>query len=88
MNIQDTLDERGKQYGEFESHAEISQALKEVIYQSHGRGLLSDDKREALEMIMHKVARIINGNPEFIDSWRDICGYSQLIVNNLTKDAK
>lgn len=36
-------------------------------------------------MILHKVSRIINGDPSYADSWRDIAGYAQLIVNELDK---
>ena len=34
-------------------------------------------------MILHKIARIGCGNPEFIDHWQDIIGYAQLIINGI-----
>jgi hypothetical protein len=34
-------------------------------------------------MILHKLARIVNGDANYIDSWRDIVGYSQLVVDEL-----
>jgi hypothetical protein len=34
-------------------------------------------------MICHKLARIANGNPYYEDSWHDIGGYSQLVVQIL-----
>jgi len=43
------------------------------------------DMREALEMILHKIARILNGNPNYADSWQDIAGYAQLIVKRLNE---
>lgn len=85
-NVQDTLDERGKQYGEFAGHAEISQNLKAFVTRTPGYQKMHRYEREALEMILHKVARICNGNPHFDDSWRDIAGYAQLVVNELSKD--
>jgi hypothetical protein len=48
-------------------------------------GTLSDDKRESLEMIAHKIGRILNGDPDYDDSWLDIEGYSKLVrdeINN------
>jgi hypothetical protein len=44
---------------------------------------LSKDKREALEMIQHKIGRILNGNPEFHDSWHDIVGYAKLAADRV-----
>ena len=40
---------------------------------------------ESLEMILHKIARILNGNPNYSDSWFDIAGYSMLVYNELEK---
>ena len=44
---------------------------------------LSPDQREALEMIAHKIARILNGDPDYADSWHDIAGYAQLVADRL-----
>lgn len=88
MQIQDidiTLAERGARYGKFNGHAEISQQLKGVIRSFEAkRGCdLAPDQREALEMVMHKVARIINGDPNYADSWVDIAGYAKLVADRL-----
>jgi hypothetical protein len=81
-DIDKTLTERGERYGKFSSHAEISQNIKEAMGAS-GWGKLSFSQREALEMTAHKMARIINGDANFIESWRDIVGYCQLVVDEL-----
>lgn len=73
-----TLTDRRSQYGDFTGHARISQDLKDVMTATPGWQKLSPDKREALDMIQHKVARILNGDPEIADSWHDIAGYSKL----------
>lgn len=78
MSVEDTLNERGKRYGNFETHAEISQTLKYVLYGNSKFLALSSDKREALEMIMHKIARILNGDSNYKDNWHDIQGYAKL----------
>jgi hypothetical protein len=77
-DISATLTERKSQYGDFTDHARISQDLKAVMVATPGWQKLSPDKREALDMIQHKVARILNGDPEIADSWHDIAGYSKL----------
>jgi hypothetical protein len=33
-----------------------------------------------------KTARILNGNPDNIDSWHDKAGYSELVVKELRKE--
>ena len=83
MNIDKTLDERGTRYGKFKDQATISQALKEVMKMTEGWDNLSCDQAEALEMIQHKVARILNGDPNYHDSWHDIGGYSKLVADRL-----
>lgn len=82
-NVKSILEERGKRYGEFKNHADISQRLKKLV-NIYGEKLNSTH-REALEMIMHKVARILNGDPNYDDSWIDIAGYAQLVADDLKK---
>ena len=78
------LNERGSRYGTFVGHAAITQSLKNRMAGCpNWNSKLSDSQREALEMIAHKIGRILNGDPNYADSWVDICGYSQLIVDEL-----
>ena len=81
--IDDTLQERGSRYGEFYEHARITQNIKRAMVDSPKWQQLSDDKREALEMVAHKIGRILNGDPEYIDSWHDIIGYARLVEQRL-----
>ena len=90
----DVLKERGTRYGEFRDHAKISQEMKEAFFYhsntagADGAGNMGylPYQREALEMIFHKLARIANGDPMYIDSWQDIAGYAELVVKELKKD--
>lgn len=82
--LTEILRDRGEKYGPFMRHAQISQDIKQAIFKyTKGKEKLSDDKIEALEMIAHKIARIINGDPNYADSWDDIAGYATLIANNI-----
>lgn len=86
MNIDDTLQERGKRYGTFEGHARITQKLKSELWDhmpSETFNKLKPDQKEALEMICHKLGRIANGDPDYADSWHDIAGYAQLVADRL-----
>jgi hypothetical protein len=87
-DIQTTLDERGTRYGEFIGHAEITMELKNVIslYIIQRDKKLECDQLEALDMICHKIGRILNGDPDYADSWHDIAGYAQLVANRLITD--
>jgi hypothetical protein len=68
MNIDETLKERGKIYGEFKEHARITQNIKKVMIDSPSWANLSADKKEALEMVAHKIGRILNGDLEYAES--------------------
>ena len=81
-----TLAERGARYGEFDEHARITQGLKKVMTSGRRWGALADDQKEALEMMAHKVGRILNGDPNYVDSWHDIIGYTRLIEQRLEKE--
>lgn len=75
------LEERGKRYGKFEDHAVISQGLKRVMQSSPNWSKLTDVQKEGLEMVQHKVARMLNGDPSYLDNIVDIVGYSTLVKN-------
>jgi len=77
------LEDRGKTYGPFTGHAAITQAVKRAMFSRAGGAKLADDQQEALEMIAHKIGRIINGDPNYLDSWDDIAGYARLVADRL-----
>jgi len=84
-NVNEMLAGREARYGTFEGHARISQDLKSVMHERSGWDRLKPDQREALEMVQHKVARILNGDPNYADNWIDIAGYATLVANRLEK---
>jgi len=83
MTIEQTLAERGKRYGEFYKHAFITQRLKAVMQSEVQWQVLTHSQQEALEMIAHKIGRILNGDPNYADSWHDIAGYAKLVEDEL-----
>lgn len=84
--ITGTLQQRGTRYGKFETHANITQDLKMTLQAHPGWEKLTRTHREALDMIMHKVGRILNGDPNYIDSWHDIQGYAKLVEDHLVEN--
>lgn len=82
------ITERGSRYGKFKDGAEIMQSLKDTMRDVDGWNNLTASQKEALDMIQHKIGRILNGDPTYDDSWKDIAGYATLIVNELNGEVK
>ena len=93
--IESTLQQRGNRYGAFTGHAQTTQDLKRVMRQKLVPKLKrlveentvdqgeADAILEASDMICHKLGRIANGDPLYLDSWHDIIGYAKLVENIL-----
>lgn len=77
------LQERGKTHGDFEVHAKITWAFKDIMHCQLKWQTMSVIQREALEMIAHKLGRIFAGDPNFKDHWADIAGYAKLVEDRL-----
>lgn len=80
-----TLDARAVDYGKFIEGAEVMQMLKRVVQNalSNRDKVLAHDQAESMDMIIHKIGRIINGNPDVVDHWLDIAGYAKLVADRL-----
>jgi hypothetical protein len=84
-DVDKTLDTRAQSYGKFKDGAALMQAIKRELAAhaaKHGK-TFADDQWEALEMIVHKVGRIVNGDPDVVDHWVDIAGYATLVADRL-----
>ena len=81
--IDKILEERGARYGAFTDHAQICQDLKDVMRATPSWEKCTPDKKQALEVIADKIARMLNGDPNYDDNWVDIIGYSQLVLDNI-----
>jgi hypothetical protein len=85
------LAERGATYGRFVDLAELCVSLKTQV-RAHRAAFrktpFAADQAEALDMILHKVARIANGDADHVDSWRDIAGYATLVAERLEGHAR
>lgn len=85
MDIENTLTERGDRYGEFCDNAKIAQKMKLSIRDSKNWDELSYAQQEALDMICSKISRIVTGDPNYIDNWHDIIGYTRIIEKYLNE---
>lgn len=100
-SVEDTLAQRGSRYGDFTDHAGLAQGLMfrlQTFNKADGgmvegfrvpwRHDLNDVQRQALTVIMDKVARILSGDPNYDDNWHDIQGYARLVEERLPKNKK
>jgi hypothetical protein len=89
-DVDETLDERAQDYGKFKDGAALMQGIKRLLADHAAKHdkLFADDQWEAIEMIVHKMARIVNGNPDKVDSWIDIAGYATLVSDRLQGNAR
>lgn len=81
--IRGILNQREKNYGDYSDVSDTSQRIKNVLRQNPNWDELYQFQRESLDMIANKIARIVNGNTDYADSWIDIVGYAQLVVDRL-----
>lgn len=88
MKVHNLIDERGSRYGKFADGAVIMRNLKSVMHSTDGWERLSNSQKEALDMIQHKIGRVLNGDPNYDDNWNDIAGYATLISEEINGDKK
>ena len=85
MTVDELLKSREKYLpGSPEYRALISQTIKDLV-RSYLDPKADDVSRECLDMIAHKLARILGGKWDHIDNWEDIAGYAMLAANELRK---
>ena len=81
--IEQVLAERQQTHGDYIVTAAYIQELKRVCKQSPMYATLLPTQLEAVDMICHKLGRILCGNPNTKDHWTDIAGYATLVSNQL-----
>ena len=82
QSIDATLAERQSTYGSFEDVAFVTENIINVLKKCNYNEM-PHTHRMAMYMIASKMARIANGDFNFIESWHDISGYAKLIENEL-----
>ncbi len=77
------LKQRSQTHGDFNEQAYITQVLKNIVHGQRQWNDLNAPMRESLDMILHKISRILSGDPCTKDHWADIAGYARLIADKL-----
>ena len=77
-DIEETIAERRKSHGDYADVSSTYTALLWALRLSSGFNRLNSAQWMSAEMILHKLARAANGDPNFEDHWYDIEGYAAL----------
>lgn len=88
MDVNEILNERGARYGSnresgYAELALIAQNIKSAMKHSPNWNKMPADMRESLEMVASKLARILNGDMMYLDSWADCVGYLTLVIERI-----
>jgi hypothetical protein len=87
MPIDDTLKDRGKTHGPWPNYCHIAQELKGLVMETN-TPKRTEQINEGLDMICGKLARILTGDPNEPDHWRDIQGYARLVEKEILINTK
>ncbi len=84
--VKEVLEERGATYGDFATIAKFTNQLQQTVrdfipYEKE----IPDHMQLAINMILHKIVRAVNGDTTYIDTWTDIAGYALLVADELAK---
>src|SRR5574344_420291 len=76
--VNNTLNERGARYGNYSDVAGTTQQLMSIVECGANYEHLNAEQKTSLFMICNKIARAVNGDPQYFDNYRDIAGYATL----------
>lgn len=85
VDLSETLKQRGSVHGDFRDHAAATQRMKAVLHSCPNWTGMRHVHREAAEMIVHKLGRILAGDADHHDHWHDIAGYATLVTRDIEK---
>ena len=84
MSVTDQiLSDREQTHGLFREVAGYSQAIKTLLRSSRNWAKLDVAQAQALEVVADKIARILCGDPSYLDHWQDGAGYFERVVRDL-----
>lgn len=83
------LQDRGQAYGDFTHFSDLVHSLEQTCirhmqtYNPQALAKMQPFMIEGLHMVLHKISRVVNGDPLVEDSWRDIGGYATLVADRV-----
>jgi hypothetical protein len=74
---------RDEQHGGMEAVGSVSQQIKQAMRGSRNWSRLTSGHQEALDMVAHKIARVLSGaDPHDPEHWVDVAGYPQAAIRS------
>ncbi|CUU91904.1 hypothetical protein [Campylobacter hyointestinalis] len=83
MNIDEVLKDRSKTHGDYKQVSKLTIEFLSILISSPNWEFLSDTQKTGLIMVLHKITRILCGNKNEIDHYKDILGYTKLMLLNI-----
>ena len=81
------IDQREQTHGDYAVTASLAREFKSVV-EREAVAKLTAVQRESLDLICTKIARILSGNANDADHWRDIAGYARLVEREISGYSK
>lgn len=85
-SIAETLEARAKTHGDYSDHARVTQAIKDALKSGPSYARTTAHERETLDMLAHKMGRVVCGDPHEHDHWHDMAGYATLSADRIWSD--
>jgi len=82
---QELINTRAGTHGEYSENSAATWDMMRILMGQSNWPILDDTKRHACYMIVHKLSRILAGNPNEPDHWNDIAGYATLASDRCTE---
>ena len=81
--IETVIAERAETHGDYKEPSAFAQSFKRMMRTSKNWDCLDFYQAQSMEAFCDKMGRILCGNFNEIDHWRDISGYASLVVLEL-----
>jgi hypothetical protein len=82
-DVSGLITERERTVGDFTEQSEVIEYTLEIWMGARNWGRLAPFQKQALRMLLHKVGRVLVGDPNEVDHWRDGEGYLRLARQRL-----
>ena len=85
IRIDETLAQRGGRYGSAIDNAYLTMDLYDAVQRAPSFKEWTPMHKLMVHMILHKISRMANGDPMYVDNAHDIVGYGKLLEDYLVK---
>lgn len=88
LELESILNNRAGSYGSYNEVAKIQTQIIDLLRSAKGYNKLKSSTILAIEMIIHKIIRLVNSGKEKEDTLMDIAGYALLALAEIKENNK